>query len=379
MNKKDLSEIRKNFTDTSPLFDLEHVLTAYVDADKNIHGKENKLYALMPEDKGAIIMSTLKKVLSGTLGKNLVEYAFPSGAYDDDGAQQTLYNAVSTKLSSDTYCDELLDMIVKNLDYSGAYTVMIGCCSYSITYAVDLDEPNGTDDMPDIYRFLVAAVRPAETENDGLMYDDNKNEIINRSRSNNLISIAPSDGFLFPVFSGRCPDVNSVMYYSKNAKKPNISIIEDVLGCTFSMTAEQEKDAFRQILSEVVGDDMSSSVINSVNDSLRCRISSSKNDTELPKIDAAKMKTILSEAGVSDPKLNALDEIFKKHIGRSEGLTAENITESNIIISTLDVTVKANISAADKIRAEVSGGRRRIVIDVNEPSVEINDIPVYLK
>ncbi len=379
MNKKDLSEIRKNFTDTSALFDLEHILTAYVDTNKNIHGKENKLYALMSEDKGAIIMSTLKKVLSGTLGKNLVEYAFPSGVYDDGGAQQTLYNVVSTKLSSDTYCDELLDMIVKNLDYSGAYTVMIGCCAYSITYSIDLEESDGTDDMPDIYRFLVAAVCPAETENDGLMYDDNKNEIINRSRSNNLISIAPSDGFLFPVFSGRCPDVNSVMFYSKNAKKPNISIIEDVLGCTFSMTAEQEKDAFRQILSEVVGDDMSSSVINSVNDSLRCRISSSKNDTELPKIDAAKMKTILSEAGVSDPKLNALDEIFKKHIGRSEGLTAENITESNIIISTLDVTVKANISAADKIRAEVSGGRRRIVIDVNEPSVEINDIPVYLK
>ena len=34
MNKKDLRELKKNFSDTSDLFTMNHVVTAFVDAEK---------------------------------------------------------------------------------------------------------------------------------------------------------------------------------------------------------------------------------------------------------------------------------------------------------------------------------------------------------
>ena len=36
MNKKELNELRKNFSESSDLFTLNHVVTAFVDAEKNI-------------------------------------------------------------------------------------------------------------------------------------------------------------------------------------------------------------------------------------------------------------------------------------------------------------------------------------------------------
>lgn len=98
MNKKELSEIRKNFNDNSGFFTLNRVLTAYIDPQKNILCKENKLYALIPEDEGIVIMEVLKKVFSGSLAKNLVEYSFPNAEYNEGGALNILYSVVNSKL-----------------------------------------------------------------------------------------------------------------------------------------------------------------------------------------------------------------------------------------------------------------------------------------
>ena len=51
------------------------------------------------------------------------------------------------------------------------------------------------------------------------------------------------------------------MYYSRSANKPNSSIVEDVLGCTFVMSAENEKASFQSILKSVVGDELDYTII----------------------------------------------------------------------------------------------------------------------
>ena len=45
-----------------------------------------KLYSLIPEDEGAVMLESLKKILGGSLGKNLTEYGFPNEEYAEDGA-----------------------------------------------------------------------------------------------------------------------------------------------------------------------------------------------------------------------------------------------------------------------------------------------------
>lgn len=370
MNKKEVAEIKKNFTDSSGFFTLNHILTAYVDPQKNILCKENKLYSLIPEDEGAVMMESLKKILGGRLGKNLTEYGFPNEEYAEDGAQSDLYAAVKGKLEDEVSCDKLLTRIINNMEYEQAYTVIIGYCSYSIMTKDKNDE--SYDDAAEEYNFIAAAICPVSTGDDGLMFDREKNAIVKKANTDLIVSRAPTDGFFYPVFSDRSPDVNRVMYYTKTPKKPNISVVEDVLGCNFVMTCQSEKETFQQVLTDVVGDELSYTVITQVNEALRDIVAKSKNETEMPIIDDGKLHGILFDAGVSSEKLDALPAVFKEKVGDADGLTAENLIENKTVLETAEITINISRDATDKVRTSVIGGRRCLVIDLDDPSISIN-------
>lgn len=372
MNKKEVAEIRKNFTDSSGFFTLNHILTAYVDPQKNILCKDNKLYSLIPEDEGAVMLESLKKILGGSLGKNLTEYGFPNEEYAEDGAQNDLYAAVKGKLEDEASCDKLLTRIVNNMEYEMAYTVIIGYCSYSVMTRDKNDE--SYDDAAEEYNFIAAAICPVNTGDDGLMFDRENSSIVKKANTDLIISRTPTDGFFFPVFSDRSPDVNRVMYYTKTPKKPNISVVENVLGCNFVMTCQSEKETFQQVLTDVVGDELSYTVITQVNEALRDIVTSSKNETEMPLIDDNKLHGILFDAGVSSEKLDALPAVFKEKVGEADGLTAENLVENKMVLATPEITINISREAAEKVRTSVIGGRRCLVIDLDDPSISINGL-----
>ncbi len=372
MNKKEVAEIRKNFTDSSGFFTLNHILTAYVDPQKNILCKDNKLYSLIPEDEGAVMLESLKKILGGSLGKNLTEYGFPNEEYAEDGAQNDLYAAVKGKLEDEVSCDKLLTRIVNNMEYEMAYTVIIGYCSYSVMTRDKNDE--SYDDAAEEYNFIAAAICPVNTGDDGLMFDRENSSIVKKANTDLIISRMPTDGFFFPVFSDRSPDVNRVMYYTKTPKKPNISVVENVLGCNFVMTCQSEKETFQQVLTDVVGDELSYTVITQVNEALRDIVTSSKNETEMPLIDDSKLHGILFDAGVSSEKLDALPAVFKEKVGEADGLTAENLVENKMVLATPEITINIGREAAEKVRTSVIGGRRCLVIDLDNPSISINGL-----
>ena len=377
MNKKEIAEIKKNFSDSSGFFSLNHIISAYVDTQKNIRCNENKLYALIPEDEGAVMLESLKKVLSGSAGKNLVEYSFPNEEYEEGGAQNILYAALKGKLEDETANARLLERIINNMEYEKAYTVIIGYCSYSIAKK---DKNGDTYDEADYeYNFIVTAVCPVGTNDDGLMFDSENNAIIKKINNELIISRKPTDGFLYPVFSDRSPDVNNVMYYTSTPKKPNISVVEDVLGCGFTMSCQNEKETFRQVLTDVVADELSYTVITQVNESIRDIVKNSGNETELPLIDDNKLHDILFDAGVSSEKLDALPAVFKEKAGDAEGLIAENLIEKKTVLATPEITINISRDATDKVRTSVINGRRCLVIDLDDPSISINGLTTNLK
>ena len=64
----------------------------------------------------------------------------------------------------------------------------------------------------------------------GLRYFEEENQI--KARIRDWVVEAPANGFVFPAFIDRSSDVNSVMYYTKNAKDAHPELMENVLGCT---------------------------------------------------------------------------------------------------------------------------------------------------
>ncbi len=371
MNKKEVAEIKKNFNDKSGFFSINRVVMAYIDAEREVHCKENKLFASLPDEETEVLYESLKKVLGGSLGKNLTEYAFPNESYEDGGAQNVFYTAVKSKLDNEEAVNAAIDRIRENMQYDAAYCILMAHCSYSIMIKDKNDDNIGESDGE--YNFIITAICPMNTNTDGLFYNSDENTIEKKSNTDLIINRAPTDGFLYPTYSDRSPDVNSVLYFTKTPKKPNLSVIEDVLDCRFTMTADNEKEKFRQVLGEVVGDELDYTVITKVNDIIKDVIAQNKTETEPPLIDDSRLRTILSDAGVSAEKLEGLTAAYETAVGEDgKGFTASNLVENKTVVSTSEITINIGKDATEKLRTGVIQGRKCLIIDLDDPEITVN-------
>lgn len=375
MNKKETAEIKKNFSDKSGFFIMERVLTGFVDAEKNVRYHNVSSCLTMPVEEHDVYDETLKKVLNTNVGKNFCEYEFPNEAYEEGKPQEILYSLLRSELKDELICENFMNHIANNIVYTGPFAVVTAYCSYTIRKKDKNDEYAEGDD--EIYRYLLTAICPVNTSSDGFVFDSFNNEITKKLNTELIISKAPSDGFLYPVFSNRSTDINHVMYYAKSAAKPNTSIVENVLGCSFVMSAESEKSSFQSILKTVVGDDLDYMVIKTVNEKLREVADENKDDTDRTVIDNTRLKNILTDIGVPQERVEMTDPVFEKVCGGTP-LTVSNLIDNKTVLASPGITVNIKPDAADKVRTSVVDGRRCLLIDIDDPTIEINGLPVTL-
>lgn len=375
MNKKEINEIKKNFSDDCGFFTVNHVVTAFVDAEKNIKCKTNQLYNTIPQDESELIMINLKKILSGSIGKNLLEYSFPKDAYLEGGAQLFLHEVLSSKLLDDDIVDKFLNTIVEKVEYVSTYTIFTAHCTYSVLKKNKNDDFEDEADMD--YNFIVTAICPVNLRIDGLVYNEQNNSISKKESSDRIVEL-PTDGFLFPLFNDRAPDVNGVLYYTKNAKKPNTSVVNELLGCEFSMTCQNEKDTFKAILNNVVGDELDYEIITTVNEKIQEIVDQSAHETEIPTIDNHKLSSILWEAGVSQDKLDSLPKVYESAVG-DKPLTAVNLVEKKTVVTVPSITVNIGKDAVDKVKTQIIDGRKCLIIDLDDPEIAVNGLETTIK
>ena len=376
MNKKDLNELRKNFSQASDLFTLNHVVSAFVDAEKNIKCVKSDAFHNIPSEESDCYMETLRRILAGTLGKGLLEYEFPNEAYEETGAQNILYNALSCRLADESAVNLMLDQIVKNMDYVSTYAILIGHCTYTVFNKTKNDEINPYDSVE--YSFLITAVCPVDVRIDGLIYNEDDNAIEKKKAYDRIVSEVPTDGFLYPTFTGRGPDVNHVLYSVRKPKEVNASIVENVLGCKFICTADQEKESFHSLLEDVVADELSYTVITEVNDKLKSIAEEYKNDADLPSVYDIQMRDILLDSGVSEEKAEKVQNLYRE-ITREKPLSVCNLTENKTTITTEGISVQIAKDATNKVRTQFIEGRRYLLIDLDEPQIQVNGMNVKLQ
>ena len=376
MNKKETAEIKKNFSDKSGFFIMERVLTAFIDAEKSVRYHNVNSCLTMPVEEHDVYDETLKKVLNTNVGKSFNEYEFPNEAYDEGQPQYILYNLLKSELKDEIACEEFLNHIANNIAYEGPFAVLTAYCVYTIRKK-DKNDEFAEEGEDEIYRYLLTAICPVNTSSDGFVFDSFNNEITKKINTELIISKAPSDGFLYPVFSNRSSDINHVMVYTKNVKNPNISVVENILGCTFVMSADNEKSSFQSILKNVVGDDLDYMVIKSVNEKIKEVVDENKDETDKVVIDNTTIKDILSDIGVPEERVQMVEPVYEKICG-SAPLTAANLVETKTVLTSPGITVNIKPDAADKVRTSVVDGRRCLLIDIDDPTIEINGLPVTL-
>ncbi|MDR0987511.1 MAG: DUF4317 domain-containing protein [Ruminococcus sp.] len=364
MNKREAAEIRKHFNTDDGLFTVGSVITAYIDAEKKICGKSSRRFISIPEDEGTLLFNTAKKTLSGSIGKNLVEYAFPREEYEEEGTQKLLYNLLKSGEP-----DELLEQIAANLHMESTYAVQIMFCTYSVISKAKDDRSLQMNDLD--YKFFVTSIVPVSSPESELVFDGEA--IVKREKGPLTLADKPDCGFLFPVFSDRAPDINSVLVYSKSAAKPNVTLVQNVLNCEYVRSPKSEREVLSDVLKAACKDELDYTKIVELDEKIAEYIAENQNETELPTVDAARLAFMLKDVGMTETATAAIPATFEKIAGETP-LTAVNLVSSRVNLKAEGITVSISGDSAGKLRTVSRDGRKSLIIDLDEPTVIVNGI-----
>lgn len=369
MNQKDLAELKKHFLPADDLLVIRRVFSTFIDSEKTQKCRSVRSFAEIPEEEMSVLYTTLSKVLKGKLGKSLIEYEFPNEVYEEDQPQNLLWELLEKGLDDETQMDKYLQHISEKMEYTLPYAVFIAQCTYTVFEKNKFGEKNKFDSRE--FHFLVAAVCPVESRVDGLIFDEDENNIIRKTHFDRVVAEAPTDGFLFPTFTGRGPDVNHVMYFTKKPKEPNVSIVEEVLGCHYTLSAEEEKETFRSILDKAVGEELNLNVIASVNEKIQDYAKTFKDEPEPPVVSDIFVRDVLLDSGVSQEHAETAQKLYSE---TTEGnfFIASNLTDSKTTLNAGGVTVSISGDATDKITTREIDGRRFLMISLDDPEVTVN-------
>lgn len=376
MNKKDLAELKKHFLPSDDLLIIRKVSSTFIDSEKTRRCDSVRSFAEIPDEEMSVLYTTFAKVLKGTIGKGLIEYEFPNEVYEDDQPQNLLWEMLDKGLDDQEQLEKFISHVLEKMVYPLPYALFVAQCTYTVFEKNKFGEKNKFDSRD--FHFLLCAVCPVESRVDGLIYDEAENLIIRKTHFDRVVAEAPTDGFLFPTFTGRGPDVNHVMYFTKKPKDPNVSIVEEVLGCHYTLSAEEEKETFRAILDKAVGEELNLNVIASVNEKITDYAKTFASEPEPPVVSDIFMRDVLLDSGVSPEKAEAAQKLYQEN---TEGnyFIASNLTDSKTTLASNGVTVSISGDATDKVMTKEIDGKRFLMISLDDPEVTVNGFQMKIR
>ena len=240
MNKKEVSEIKKQFTPDNCA--ITRICGCYVDGEKNKKTQLKEAFLSLPEEEIFKYFELFRKTLSGTIGKNLLNMEFPLSAENAGGTQDFLLKLRASQLTDDALLDTFYDRIIESYDYGENYLILVIHAAYDIP-GKSSDGSEMFDASDEVYEYLLCSICPVKLSKPGLSYHAEDNTFGERVRD--WIVEMPDVGFLFPAFNDRSTDLHSILYYAKNAEELRASLVENLLGAILPLSAGGQKETSR--------------------------------------------------------------------------------------------------------------------------------------
>ena len=371
MNKKEILEIRKQFTPANCA--ITRICGCYVDHEKTKKMESKEAFLSLPEEEAFKYFDIFKKTLSGTVGKNMLNLEFPLDAEMPGGTQEYLLKLRDSKLEDDMLLEEFYDKVIATYDYAENYYIVLIHAMYDIP-GKSSDGLEMFDASDEVYEYLLMSICPVSLSKAGLSYNAEDNRIQDRIRD--WIVDMPVKGFLFPAFNDRSTDLHSVLYYTKKSEDLQPEMIDQLLGAQMPMSADTQKETFQMIIEDTLGEDGDYETVRNIHETLNDLSEEHKEEPEPLSLDKTEMKKIFEQSGVDAEKMENFDRNFEENAGEKASLLATNIAETRKFnIETPDVVIKVNPDRADLVETRIIDGRQCLVIPVDD-HIEVNGISV---
>ena len=316
MRKKDILELKKRLKKDHCTF--TKMCGCYVTGEKHIILKFRETFLNLDEDEYFKYLEIAKKVLSGTIGNNILELNFPTNEDLINEKQISLMQLKKSQLKDDAILDNFYESIIDSYDYTGNFLILVFHDAYDVI--TKTSDNAKLDESEEVYEYVLCAICPVSLSAPGLRYFEEENKI--KARIRDWVVEAPTNGFVFPAFIDRSSDVNSIMYYTKNPKDTHPELMENALGCYSKQTATIQKETFQSIIKDSFSADETKAekIFMEVQENLNTMIDEYNeiyDDTDSEPISLTKkdIQNLLIESGVPEEITAKIERSYLENFG----------------------------------------------------------------
>ena len=378
MNQNELKEIRRRFRPDKD--NISRIYGCYVNAAKEIVTRIDMSLGLMEQEETEMYYKILKKALSGTLGRNLIDIEFSTAQVESSDEHRLLQALRTSHLSDESMRELMYERIIETLDFGDeSYVILMASDSYDVPYRGG-DGEVFDEGSSEVFDYFICCVCPVKDAKAALRYESEERAF--RGASTGHVLGAPEIGFMFPSFDDRCANLYNLLYYSRNVSEIHDEFIKGIFNTeSIPLSAVAQKEAFGDSLSFSLGDKCSLEVVQAVHEDIREKLALHKEskEPELPEIYIEDVDDILRKSGVPDEKINFFNEECQKQLGGSDTFNPGNLVETKKFeMVTPEVKITVDPEYAYRIKTGIIDGEKYILIPA-DGDVAVNGIQVNIE
>ena len=377
MNEKEIAEIRRRYRQGKT--NIAHVVGCYVNEERQIVARFDQSLTLSGQEETDKFLALLRRTLSGTLGKNLIDITFSTAQVAGQaGDEHALLMALrDSKLQDEAAREEFYARAIETLDVEGNYLILLTCDAYDVP-GFAKDGQRFEDGSEEVYTGILCSVCPVKMTKPALSYFVVENAF--RNRDIDWLVAPPEMGFLFPAFDDRSTNLYGALYYTRDTTHSHTAFTDRIFAAPLPMPAAAQKETFVAILAESLGEACSCQVVQSVQEQLCSMIAEHKESGEPQPLllDRHAAVRVLEECGVEENRVEAFGQRFEEDFGPEAALPPKNLVDTkHLELRCPDVTIQVNPERGDLVETRIIDGVRYILIRAEE-GVEVNGVEVKI-
>jgi len=375
MTEKEIAELRRRFrADKSS---ISHVRGCYVNEKQEIISEFDQSLALMNQEESEQLLGVLRKTLSGTVGKNLLDIAFDTRQVVEGDAHKLLMALRTSQLGDQEAVQAFFQRTIQSLDLEGNYLILLAYDAYDVPYR-SKDGERQDDASSEVFSYILCSICPVKLTKAALSYFVYENKF--RNLEADWVVAPPEAGFLFPAFDDRSTNLYNALYYTKDIGENHPDFVDAIFRTPAPMPAAVQMETFQTILGDTLSGDCKYEVVQAVQGRLCGMIEEHRaNKIEEPLVvSKGTVKRVLESCGVAEAHVAEFEERYDSAFGPETDLSPRNLVDTKQLeVRTPDVTIRVNPDRGDLVETRVIDGARYILIRAEE-GVEVNGVQIQI-
>ena len=378
MTPEDIRRIRKRIDST--LENFSSIYGCYVNgAGDTVAEMEIPVLGMDTEEK-EMYAATLKKVLSGTQERNLIDIEFTPDQVDNSDEHRLLMALRDASLKDPNMREILYQRIKESFHNDGdSYVILLASDTYDLK-SKDVKGEEWSEESVEQFTYFICAICPVKNSKAALQYNAEEQEF--RGISTGTLLAAPALGFMFPVLDDGGADIYRASYYSKSSADIHDELIQALFASEqLPMAADVQKETFNTSLADALGKECSLDLVTALQARMSVIAEESKDDetVTVPVIALEDVEDLLADRGVSEEGIGEFRKTVEERFDGASDFNINNIIQKKKFeVKTPETKIVTEADNALRLKTRTIDGVTYILVPVGE-SVTVNGVEIAVE